>query len=118
MSIIDRKYSVTPGAHGLFQIEVTGRCTADERAAIEAGCTRRFELIPLPQMAGAVLKSLDGTNPIIVEVTPSTLTGSKYNCVKIEGVCNPFAYRQADGPYVGKTILRYLIRYQQVGGVS
>jgi hypothetical protein len=117
MSMIDEKYTIEPGQHGTVLITKTGRCTHDEAADIEADCTRRYELVVFPQADGVVLKSMDGTTPSVVEVTPPTVAVT-YRCVKIEGRVTPFAYTQPDGPYQNKAILKYIIKYQQVGEVS
>lgn len=98
-------------------IEKTGRCTGDEVENIEADCTRRYELVVLPHKTGVILKSMDGTQPLVVTVQPATFDSREYSCVKIDGYCVPFAAEQTGGPYSGSTILRYVIRYQQVGGV-
>jgi len=119
MSFVSTNYHVSPGEHGTNVIEVTGRCTQDERVGVAANCTRRYKLIPFPNAVGAVLKSHDGTLPRIVEVTPSTFDAAAvYECVKVDGYCNPFAFTQPDGPYAGKTVLEYYMRYQEVGGVA
>jgi len=117
MSIIDEKYVIEPGMHGTVIITKTGRCTHDEAADIEADCTRRFELVVFPQADGVVLKSMDGSTPSVVDVTPPTV-GVTYRCVKVEGRVTHFAYTQPAGPYTGKKILKYIIKYQQVGAVS
>ncbi len=117
MTILNENYQVMTDAHGLYVIELRGRCTHEERSGIEANCTRRYRMIPLPNAAGAVLKALDGTVPAIVEVSPPTLNGT-YNCVKVDGRCNPLAPTQDGGPYDGKTILAFYVRYQQVGGTA
>lgn len=118
MSILNSNYRVSTGEHGLAVIERTGRCTSDERDSIESNCTRRFALVAIPQATGAVLKSMDGTRPLLVEVAPGTFAGKVYNCVKIDGRCSPFSYVQTGGPYSGKAIHQYRIIYHEVGGVA
>ncbi len=118
MSILERRYRLSTDGYGLAVIEVTGRCTGEEAATIEANCTRRYVMVPLPNAAGAILKSLDGTQPTIVEVTPSTITSRTYRCVKVDGRVNPFTPQQQAGSHTGKTVLQFLMRYQQVGGVA
>jgi hypothetical protein len=118
MSIINSNWSITTGEHGLAVIERTGRCTSDERTDIESNCTRRYELVGIPQASGAILKSMDGSRPLLVEVTPGTFSGQVYRCVKVDGRCSPFSYVQTDGPYAGKAVHRFRIVYQQVGGVA
>lgn len=118
MSIVETKYRLSTDPNGLAVIEVSGRCTGDEAAAIEANCTRVFQMVRIPQARGAILKALDGTVPRIVEVEPSTLTSRRYRCVKVDGRCNPLAPAQTGGPYSASTILSYYVRYQEVGGVS
>lgn len=118
MTMLDTKYWLdTDTTTGLAVIKVTGRCTSDEAKGIETGCVRRFEMVTLPHANGAILKSLDGTVPKVVPVTPPTI-GRIYRCVKVGGRTRPFAYRQPAGPYVNKTILSYEIIYQEVGGVA
>jgi hypothetical protein len=118
MTILNANYRISIGQFGLRVIEITGRCTASERSSIEGGCTARFQLEPLPNMAGAVLKSLDGTTPTICSITPPTFSGGTIQCVKIEGFINPFAPAQEGGTYVGQTILSFVERYQEVGSVA
>jgi len=118
VAILNTNYAVIEDEHGLMVIEATGRCTADERAGIEADCTRRFKMVPLPNAAGAILKAMDGTGAKIVEIEPDTLTGARYRCVKVRGSCNPMAYTQPAGAHAGKTILTFYLRYQQVSGVA
>lgn len=117
MSFISRNWKVESDQYGAAVITETGRCTASEAAAIEAGCTRRFELITLPNVAGVILKSMDGSVPALVAVTPSTI-GRTYNCVKTDGRVEPLAPVQTGGTYSGAAIMRYTMRYQQVGGVA
>lgn len=117
MSILDTKHWLDTDGNGMAVIKVTGRCTHDEARAIESGCTRRYEMILLPHASGAILKSLDGTVPLLVKVTPPTI-GRTYQCVKVGGRTRPFAYQQKAGPYIGKSILSYEIVYQEVGGVA
>jgi len=118
VSIIDRKYRQSRDQYGLAIIEVTGRCTEDEIDDIEANCTRRYEMVPIPNASGAVLKSLDGTQPVKLEVEPPTFGGRKYECVKVDAYVNPFAYLQDGGSYDGHYITTYYVRYQEVGGTS
>lgn len=118
MSELNRNYRVEAGAYGLKMIEVTGRCTETERTRIEGNCTHRYELVPLPNASGAILKSLDGTTPRVVDVRPETFMGRPYQCVKIEGVCTPLAPEQDGGRWTGHAILSFLMRYQEVGGVA
>lgn len=119
MTILSRNYQIDTDAQtGLSVITLSGRCTGDEAAGIERDCTRRYEMVTLPNAAGAILKSHDGTNPKVIEITPSTITTRKYKCVKVDGRVNPLAPAQPDGPYAGQTILRFMVRYQEVGGVA
>lgn len=120
MTILNKNYRIETGEYGLAVITVTGRCTADEAAAIEAGCTRFYDLASIPQTSGAVLRSKDGTVPVLVQITPTT-TGLSYWCVKVDGRVNPLSAVQPAGApaaIVGKAILSYMIRYQQVGAVA
>lgn len=117
MAILEEKYMPTPGQYGLMVIEVSGRCTADEASGIRSGCTWKYEMVALPNASGAVLKSLDGTVPRLLDVRPSTIPIT-FRCVKVAGWVEPFAYVQPAGPYAGKAILRFRIRYQEVGGVA
>lgn len=75
-------------------------------------------MVTLPNASGAVLKSLDGTLPKPLWISPSTMPGTMYQCVKVDGRCNPFAYKQKEGPFTGSEILTFYIKYQEVGGVS
>jgi hypothetical protein len=118
MSILEQKYSIEPGQYGLKRIVVSGRCTHDERESIEGNCTHVFQLVRLPHASGAILKSMDGTTPRVVTVSPPALPGRSYECVKVAGVLSPFAIQQTGGTYSGKYIHRYRIVYQQVGGVA
>jgi hypothetical protein len=118
MSVINSNYQVSVGQFGLRVIEVTGRCTREERAAIEANVTRRYDLVPLPNSGGAILKTLDGSTPRVVEILPDTFKGQRFRCVKVSGVVNPMAPEQHGGSYSGRTILRFAMRYQEVGGVA
>jgi hypothetical protein len=116
VSFFARQFRKSPGEYGTFVIEESGLCTADESVRLEAGCTKRFTLEPLPQARGAIMKVLDGTTPYVVGVQPLTYT-NVYRCVKIHAQVDPFAPAQEFGPYSGKAILAYTIRYQEVGGV-
>jgi len=118
VAFLERKYRVSTGQFGLAVIEVMGRCTDDEVAEVEADCTRRFELVPIPNASGAIFKSMDGSLPKTVKVEPSTFDGKRYTCVKVDGRCNPLAPEQSGGSYNGKAVLRFVERYQEVGGVS
>jgi hypothetical protein len=123
---LEKKYHLETDQYGLALITITGRCTEDERDGIEEDCTRRYKMETMPNAAGAILKSLDGTNPQVVTITPSTwatviswgAAGPAYQCVKVDGRCNPHAYQQAAGPFAGHTILTFLLKYQEVGGVA
>lgn len=118
MAIVSYNMRLSPGSFGTTVIEETGRCTASERTAIEAEVTRRFQLVPYPNANGVVLKSLDGTNPVVQDVRPETFRGDKFRCVKVEAYCNPLAPEQEGGDYNGHAILSYYIRWQQVGDVA
>jgi len=102
---------------GLLTISETGRCLAADIAGIEGGCTWRYELVPVPQGAGAIMKPLDGTTP-----TPATVAlyggGSNYSCVKVAAYVQPFAPQQSGGAFNGQYVYTYEITWQQVGGVS
>lgn len=117
MSIISANYRVTQGEHGLAVIEVSGRATASESATLRSGVVTRFQLVPFPAAKGAMMKMLDGSRVEDVRLTDST--GTTYHCVKIYADVNPLAPTQATGwPYAGSKIVRYLLRYQQVGRIS
>jgi hypothetical protein len=118
MSILEENYHLSTDENGLAVIEVTGRCTQDEVTGVEGNCTRRYQMVRLPNASGAILKSLDGTLPALVFVTPSTMPTRTYKCVKVDGRCNPLAPQQSGGTYSGYMILTYLKRYQEVGGVA
>lgn len=115
--ILEEKYDLSTDENGLVVITITGRCTHDEAAAIESGCTLRYQMVPLPHAQGAILKTMDGTIPMLSIVTPPTI-GLPYTCVKVRGRVNPLAYVQEEGPFAGFAILKYEMVYQQVGGVT
>jgi hypothetical protein len=118
MAILNLNYEVdTDSRTGLAVLVATGRCTDDERAGIEAGATRRYQMVVAPNASGAVLKSLDGTNPTVLTISPPALPGASFKCVKVDARVSPFAYRQVGGTYNGKYIHRFRIVYQEVGGV-
>lgn len=120
MSFLNTNYRIETGEYGLAVITATGRCTADEAAAIEGGCSRRYDLVAIPQTSGAVLRAKDGTNPALVSITPTT-TGRTYLCVKVDGRCNPLAAVQpfgAPAAISGKAILSFIMRYQEAGSVA
>jgi hypothetical protein len=112
-----KQYRKTQGEYGTWIIEETGFCTPDEAAAIEAGCVRRYRMVPIPNAAGAVMKVLDGTVAVLYTVTPTTY-GVTYQAVKVHGQVDPFAAAQDGGTYQGQAVLFYAIRYQQVGGLA
>jgi len=118
MSFLNINYEMDSGEHGLARITATGRCTEDEAAGIEANCTRRYSLHPLPNMAGAILKSLDGSLPRVLEVSPGVQSTRKYSCVKVEGRVNPFAPVQDGGDHEGKAVVSFSIVYQEVSSTS
>jgi hypothetical protein len=99
---------------GSFVIEETGLCLRGDVAAIESGIVTRFKLIPLPNAAGFIIKILDGTNPAVTVVRPSTYDAA-YKCIKTSAMANPFAAAQDGGPLEGKTVLIYAILWQSVG---
>jgi hypothetical protein len=117
MSRFAKHYEKQQGEHGTWVVEESGLCLDTDAAAVEAGCTRRYQLVPLPNASGAIMKVLDGTAPAIVSVVPSTYSLG-YLCVKVHGEVQPFTAVQEEGPMLGSAVLSYLIRYQQVGGVS
>lgn len=118
MTFLNKNYKISKDGFGLAIIEETGRCTADEVTTVENGITRRHEMVPIPNSSGAVLKALDGSQPAVIEVTPSTITTRTYLCVKIMGFVNPLTPVQEAGTYSGSAITTYLIRYQEVGSVA
>ena len=118
MAKINQNYEQSRDEHGLAIIEETGRCLGTDAADIEADCTRKYQMTPLPNASGAILKSMDGTQPRIIEVEPPTLTNRRYRCVKVDAYTNPLAPEQTAGTYSGSTILQYYIRWQEVGDVA
>ena len=108
------QYRKEPAEYGSYVLEETGLCLRADVVAIETGVLTRFKLIPIPNSKGAVLKVLDGSNPIIYSIKPSTYDRT-YPCVKIAGFVNPFAAAQDGGPLAGQTVLLYTVRYQTVG---
>ena len=117
MAIISKNYVVSPGEYGLCVISEKGRCTDDERAAIEDGVCHDFVLVKIPEAFGAILKSMDGTLPQPVAITHPT-TGKSILCVQTQGYLNAASAVQTSGPYIGKAVCAYLRVWQQVGGVS
>jgi len=118
MSRLNENYKLSTDEYGLAIIEITGRCTSGEASTIEGNCTRRYKMVPMPNASGAVLKSMDGSVPIVVTVTPSTMPGRNYRCVKVDGRVNPFAPQQEGGEASGSTVLFFMEKYQEVGGVA
>lgn len=118
MAYLEKNYATERDQYGMLVITVSGRCTESERTTVEGSVTSRFELLQFPNSRGVVLKPLDGTRPRIVEIQPPTFGGVRYRCVKIDGYCNPHATLQTEGTYAGKYILRFVMRYQQVGSVA
>lgn len=117
MPFLNKNYSIEPGEHGTIRITITGRCTPDEVADIEADCCRRYELVPVPRSTSVIFKSLDGVSPSAVSITPATI-GKSYTCVKVDGYVNPFAPVQPAGTHIGQAILRFTEVYQQIGNVG
>jgi len=118
MAILEEKFSIRTDSNGLAVIDITGRCTEDEKADIEAGATRRYEMIQVPNTAGAVLKPLDGTKGSLIDVEPPNMTPASFRCVKVDGRANSYAPTQVGGTHDGRRILLYVKTYQEVGGVS
>lgn len=117
MAIISTNYRVSQGEHGLLVVEASGRATSDERAALEAGVVTRYQLVPYPAARGALLKVLDGSHAR--RYLLALPTGRSVMCVKTYAEVNPMAHTQgADMPHAGKRIVRFLVRYQQIGRVS
>lgn len=108
------QYRKTQGEHGSFLIEETGLCLRSDAAAIESGIVTRYKLIPIPNAAGFIFKVLDGTNPAVTTVRPSTYDLT-YRCVKTAATVNPFAAAQDGGPLAGQTVMIYAIRWQTTG---
>jgi hypothetical protein len=110
------RYELADGQFGTKVIRVTGRCSGDSSQVAEILGNRclRFELEPFPQAQGVVLKALDGSNPSVVEVTPSTI-GRTFNCVKVGANVAPLAPAHSGGPYANSNVLTFEIIYQQVG---
>lgn len=118
MAKLGEKYKVSRGQYGLAVIEYIGLCTDDEATDLLADCTRQFELVGIPNAAGAILKAMDGTQPRVVDIAPTTTPGQKFRCVKIDAIVNPYTYLQSSGPWAGYYINSFLIVYQQVGDVA
>ena len=87
MPRIEKKYRIEQGEFGSYRITQFGRCSGEQITIkeIEEKCTRIFTLVQIPNAKGVVLKSLDGTEPTIIDVEPTTMGGRKYRCVKIYG---------------------------------
>ena len=77
----------------------------------------RYSLDPLPQAQGVILKALDGSTPRVVEVRPTTIAKT-FNCVNVDAGVQPLGPTQSFGEYNGKTVLRYVMVYQEVGEVA
>lgn len=118
MSALEAKYKISTDQYGLAIIEVTGRCTEQDTTSMLANVCHRYEMVPISGTSGAILKALDGVRPTLVTVTPPTLGGKSYQCVKVDATVNPFAPKQVGGTWNGRYILQYYVKYQQVGGVS
>ncbi|MDD5705437.1 MAG: hypothetical protein PHR35_05895 [Kiritimatiellae bacterium] len=117
MSVISTNYRITPGEHGLAVIEVSGRATSDESATLRAGVVTRYQMVPYPAARGAEMKPLDGSQAAVATLKDST--GVNWKVVKVYAEVNPMAPTQAIGmPHATKTIVRYLLRYQQVGRLA
>jgi len=99
-------------------ITETGRCLAADISGIEGGCTWRYELVPVPQASGAILKPLDGTDPTAVSIALYGAASVTYSCVKVAAYVHPFAPQQSGGAFNGQYVYTYEITWQQVGGVS
>ena len=112
-----KQYRKQAGEHGTWIIEETGLCEGEEASKIEADCTKRYVMEPLPQSRGAIMKVLDGTSPKTTKVKPTTYD-EEYVCVKVHGQVDPYAPEQDFGSHDGHTILFYTIRYQQVGAIG
>jgi hypothetical protein len=112
-----KQYRKLAGEHGTFVIEETGLCLTSDVPGIEAGCCKRYRMVPIPGGSGAILKVLDGVTPMISWITLSTL-GRSYYCAKVYGEVNPYAPEQLGGALEGRTVLQYVMRWQQVGGVA
>jgi hypothetical protein len=107
------------GPHGSRIITVTGRCSGDSATvnAILENVVTRYQLEPIPQARGVILKALDGSDPEIYEITPSTI-GKTWNCVKIAANVTPMAPTQTGGVFNGKSVLVFEQVYQQVGVID
>lgn len=120
MGYLNKNYVVmTDERTGAAVIKIRGRATADMADTIEGDCTRRHQMVAIPHAAGAVLKSMDGTNPVVVSITVP-ITGRTYRCVKVDGRAIPFAPQQTtrDSAFVGNGIVAFEEIYKEVGGVA
>lgn len=117
MAKFSQHFEKADGEHGLKVITESGLCLPGDVAAIEAGCTRRYRMVALPNAAGAIMKILDGTPGSVVAISPLT-DGQTYQCVKIAGEAQPYAPPDAACPYGTSGVLAYRIVYQEVGGIS
>lgn len=117
--ILNKNYAVEPGPHGLVLIRLTGRCYGDQATidVLRAGVCSRFEWVLIPNAKGAIFKPLDGVNPTLYRIEPST-QGQTYFCVKVGAWVTALAPAQPGGDHQGKTILRFEIHYQEVSGVA
>jgi hypothetical protein len=118
MAQTKKRYRLTPDEHGLFVIEESGLCVAGDIATISRDCCWRYRMVALPNVAGAVFKSLDGSVPRVTRVAPATFGGTGYDCVKVFYEVNPYAPLQSGGVYSGSSVLAYTIRWQQIGDLA
>lgn len=113
-----KQFRKGPGEYGTTIIEESGLCLDSDAPAVEAGCTKRYRMVPYPNAAGAVMKVLDGTNPAIVAVVPPNPGTITHWCVKVSGIVEPYAAAHEGGLSDNHHIVLYTIRYQEVGSVA
>jgi hypothetical protein len=116
--MIEQSYETNQGEFGSTVIRQFGRCDNSEATvrSILAGQSNGY-LVALPHARGVVWKPLDGTNPIVRDIRPTTIPRT-FKCVKVAATVNPFAATQSGGVFNGKAVLRYEIIWQQVGALD
>lgn len=110
-------YQVSQGAYGSRLIIETGlvEMSAAAETEILLNLMRDYQLVKIPQTSAVVLKSLDGTTPVPETISPPTMIGQTFECVKVKAVITPYAPVQVGGSYDGKAVGSYEIVWQEVG---
>ena len=115
-SVLEKSYRMQAGEYGSRVIVQHGRCTSNHAKSILDGVSDGV-LEPIPNARGGVFKSMDGTNPVIYLIEPSTMGGIKFKCVKRSATTQPLAPTQSAGAFSGYEVLTYEIVWQEVGAL-